>query len=164
MTSPARRVAILASAVALAGAGCGLRPRTSYEANSQVLQLPSVVVYQGSTGSLSYQSAVGRDVQRLLPHQRAQGRVCQRGIQLPIFAALYAFGQARAGQGTWLSTGWGDGSYRAAMDDLRQHVPSGAVLYDVRADVDIRMILGVYREQCLVLDAGLLVPADTRAM
>jgi hypothetical protein len=41
---------------------------------------------------------------------------------------------------------------------LRRQVPAGALLYDVRADLDIRMILSIYREQCLVLDTGVLVP------
>jgi hypothetical protein len=155
-----RTTPCLALTLCFTACAFGPRPRTSYEANSQALRLPDVVVFQNSTGSLSYQSAAGRDAGRLVPHKRAQGRACQRGLQLPLFAPLYALGEPNAAQrALWLSGGWGQGAYQEALDVLRRKVPADAVLYDVRADLQIRMFVSIYREQCLLLDAGVALPA-----
>lgn len=149
----------LALGLALSLPGClaSFGPAASYQANEKLLSLAPSVVYQGSAGSLSYQTATGKDAQRLLPTQRVRGRACQRGIQVPIFALL-ATRWSRARGASGLSAGWGDGSYEAAVDDVRRQMPPGSILFDVRADLNQRSILSVYREQCVLIDAGVLVP------
>lgn len=37
-------------------------------------------------------------------------------------------------------------------------LPKEAILYDVRADMRHRLILTVYHQQCVVIDAGVLLP------
>jgi hypothetical protein len=153
---------VIALACALSTSACAgmLGPSSTYQANPQLLALSPAVVFQGSAGSLSYQSAVGRDGQRYLPAQRVRGRACQRGVQIPILSLVAAAlgEESRRGPGS-LSAGWGDGSFSAAIDDARRRIPRGAILYDVRADLHRRSILTVYLEQCVTLDAGVLVPS-----
>lgn len=71
-----------------------------HKANSQVLALPQVVVFQSSAGPLSYHTPTGKDV-ALKVAPRAKGKACQHGIQLP------SFGGASAPS---LSGGWGKGA------------------------------------------------------
>lgn len=130
----------------------------AYQANEKLLSLAPLVVFQGARGPLSYQTATGRDALRQLPVRRVRGRACQRGFQLPIFAVLsgaldYEYSAGPSG----LSAGWGDGSYEAAINEVRRQLPAGAVLFDVRADLQQRAILSVYRELCVVVDAGVMV-------
>lgn len=135
----------------------------TYQADPQLMALAPAVVFQGSSGPLSYHHAVGRDGQRLLPTARVAGRACQHGIQIPLLGILAAAGaEPKRGPGA-LSVGWGDGGYSAAIDDVRRKLPSGAVLYDVRADLNYQSYLTIYLKQCVVIDAGVLVPAPAQA-
>lgn len=129
------------------------RPRTSYEANSQVLALNQLVVFQDSTGSLSYHAPTGKDVRiKLAP--RVKGKACQHGIQVPLFSE---------NGGASLSAGWGAGAYKEALADARSGLPDDAVLFDVRADLNKFSILMVYRRQCLWVDAAVAVPVAAPA-
>jgi len=133
----------------LAG-GCMLspRPRTSYEVNSQVLALQELVVFQSSTGALSYQAPTGKDV-LLKVAPRVRGKACQSGIQVPFY---------------WrLSVGWGEGAFKEALGKARAGLPKDAVLFDLRADLNHYSILTVYRRQCLLVDAAVAVPAQAPA-
>jgi hypothetical protein len=157
----AARPLALALCVWWAGCAAGL-PALSYQANPRVLALPALVVHQDSSGALSYHAPSGRDAQRLVPHGRAKGRACQRGFQIPLL--WNAFVPAPNNMGTWsLSAGWGEGGYAQALDDMRSRLPADALLYDVRADLHMRTILSLYAEQCLELDAAVVIPARAQA-
>lgn len=127
------------------------RPQASYEANSQVQSLRNFVVYQDSSGALSYHS---QTAQGIAPEQarRVHGRACQHGLQFPLIGAR------RELSGTSLSAGWGQGAYREALDNARDGLPPEALLFDVRADINTFMILTVYRRQCLEIDAAVAMP------
>jgi len=130
--------------------GMPARPHTSFQATPGVMALPNLVVYQGAEGPLSYQSPAGADVGSVVGHERVRGKACQRGLSLPTFS----------GSGiTSLSVGWGEGAYRTALDDARSKAPSASVLFDVRADLQTRIIAAVYREQCLLVDAAVATAA-----
>ena len=43
-------------------------------------------------------------------------------------------------------------------NDARRGLPHDAVLYDVRADLSTLVILSVYRQSCVVLDAAVALP------
>ncbi len=142
------------SIVVLFASGCGVfspRPHASYEANSQVQTLRNFVVYQDSSGALSYHSptALGSAPG---PALRVQGRACQHGLQFPLIGARKDLA------GTSLSAGWGQGAYREALDDARESLPPQALLFDVRADINTFMILTVYRRQCLEINAAVAMP------
>lgn len=155
-----RSLLLLACLCSATGCVGMLTPSATYQANPKLLALAPAVVFQGSEGPLSYQTAVGQDGQRLMPAMRVRGQACQRGIQIPILGILMAASDSsvRGAPGS-LSAGWGDGGFEAALDDARRQLPREAILYDVIADLSHRSILTVYREQCVLIDAGVLVPA-----
>jgi hypothetical protein len=111
--------------------------------------LPPLVVYQGSSGPLSYRAPV--DGQTAAPDVR--GEACQSGITLPVglvWAAIKSGNAARAP--AFLSTGWGAGGYAEAVSQALAQAP-GARLVNVRADLATRIILGVWRQQCVRVTA-----------
>ena len=102
------------------GSGClpsALQPRTSYEANPQALTSSGIVIFQDSSGALSYHAPVGRDVQKLVSTQRVRGRACQHGFQLPIAPLLAAATSSPLAAATSVSVMWADGGFREAMDE-----------------------------------------------
>jgi hypothetical protein len=156
-----RSLALLVGALC-AGCAAGL-PGLSYEANPRVLALPALVIHQDSSGALSYHAPARYPGQQLRPRGRAQGRACQRGFQIPLI--WNAFVPAPNNMGSWsLSAGWGEGGYIQALEDMRSRLPAGALLHDLRADLHMRTILSVYAEQCVELDAGVLIPVETAAV
>lgn len=147
-----RRSAFLYTLMATTSAlGCLPRPtpRASYEAHAETMVVPSYVIFQDSAGALSYHAPTARDATPRPVQERVEGKACQRGLQLPVFT----------GNGiAMLSVGFGEGAYRQATDDARQLLPAGALLYDVRADLQARTILLLYREECLIVNAAVHRP------
>ena len=133
-----------------------LRPPVSYEANPQAIQPNGMVIFQDSSGALSYHAPTGRDVRKLVTADRVHGRACQRGFQLPTAPLLAAISGKMTPAG--VSATWGDGGYRDAMDDARRGLPPEAVLYDVRADLATLQILSIYYQHCVLLDAAVALP------
>jgi hypothetical protein len=54
---------------------------------------------------------------------------------------------------TSIGVAWGDGGYQKAMAAAQAKVP-GQRLFDVRADVHVTSVLGVFRRQCLEVHAA----------
>ena len=135
-----------------------LQPRVSYQANPQVLQSGGLVIFQDSSGALSYHAPVGRDVRKLVSTRRVQGRACQRGLQLPIEPLVAAVSGSPLAGPVSLSAAWGEGGYRDALDDARRGLPHEAVLFDVRADLSTLVILSIYQQRCVELDAAVALP------
>jgi hypothetical protein len=140
-----------------------LRPPVSYVASSQALQSNGLVIFQNSVGALSYHAPVGRDIRKFVSAQRVQGRACQRGFQLPIEPLMATLSGSLPPTAASVSATWGDGGYRAALDQARRGLPRDAVLYDVRADLATFVILSIYRERCIVLDAAVALPLEATA-
>jgi hypothetical protein len=140
-----------------------LRPRASYEASAQATWSSGFVIFQDSSGALSYQAPAGRDVRKLVTTRRVQGRACQRGLQLPIEPIVAAFSGSPVPLPVSAGATWGDGGYREALDDARRGLPHDAVLYDVHADLATLMILSIYRQRCVLLDAAVAVPLAAAA-
>lgn len=143
-------------ALAVTGSGCLMQRQgaQTWQADPQVIQTPPVVIYQDSTGPMSYQSRTGADVGRRLPVRRVQGRACQSGLSLGI-GALFRLGRT-SGDGVRalaVSAGWGDAGYREAFAEAERYA-EGRPLFDVRADINVEWILGIWRQQCIVVDAG----------
>ena len=59
-----------------------------------------------------------------------------------------------------ISAAWGEGGYRRALADARRGLPHDSVLYDVRTDLATQVILSIYRERCLIVNAAVAVPAS----
>jgi hypothetical protein len=107
--------------------------------------LPPLVVYQNSVGPLSYRSQpVGTGLAR-----EVRGEACQSALTLPIglvWAAIKAGNTAYAA--AFLSGGWGEGGYAEALASALKSAPNSR-LVNVRADLNTRIILGVWRQQCV---------------
>lgn len=109
------------------------------------LRLPPLVVYQDSAGPLSYRSTpVGPGALR-----EVRGEACQSGLMFPIgllWAAVESGNTARAPG--FISGGWGEGGYAEAVASALRAAPNSR-LVAVRADMNTRIILGVWRQQCV---------------
>ena len=145
-----RNLSCLAVVVGFLGGGCmpffGQNRDPAYVGQGAgVIALPPLVVYQNSVGPLSYRSpAVGAASAR-----EVRGESCQRALTLPVglvWAAVKAGNAAYAP--AYLSGGWGEGGYAEAMSSAQRSAPN-AHLTDVRADMNTRIILGIWREQCV---------------
>ena len=127
----------------------------SYDGNGTgAMLLPPLVVYQNSSGPLSYRAAVAEPGEP----RAVRGEACQSAITLPVglvWAAIKSGNTALAPG--FLSGGWGEGGYAEAVADALSDAP-GARLVDVRADLRTKIILGIWRQQCVRVTA-LAVPA-----
>lgn len=133
-------------------AGCAPVGPT-YVAQPLSLPLDRVVVFQDSHGPASYQSPQGHDIGRVVPQQRVRGEACQYGFSVPILAIL------GVDWASSISAGWQQGGYHDALAQARIGLPPDTVLFDVIADLKFLMVLTMYRQMCVVVDAAVAVPA-----
>ena len=73
-----------------------------------------------------------------------KGVSCQHGLSIPTAAQFRA---------TSVTGGYGDGSFKKALAQIKEKNPDMAGLYDVRTDMRIFSILGVYRKLCTEVTA-----------
>jgi hypothetical protein len=83
-------------------------------------------IYTNVRAPLSYRSPTPSDVQGTLGPE-AEGEACSQAV-------LYL-------------VGWGDGGYSAAVEDAKTK-SSATLLADVRADMRLFNVLGVYQKRC----------------
>lgn len=152
-------LAPVTAVLGLAVAGCF----PGYQTRPRVLPLPPTSI-QSSTGPLSYRAPT--PTRAAPPLGEVTGRACQSGLTLPLGwitradeagndqVALLVFG-----------AGFGDGGYAAALADAGSKAEGP--LYDIRADVHVLSILGVWREQCVEVTAAVgpaeVTPPASRA-
>jgi hypothetical protein len=130
--------------------GCGsLRGQTrepAYVGNGPgPMSLPPHVVYQDATGPLAYRSVPVSPG----PLREVRGEACQSAITFPlalVWGAIESGNPANAS--AFLSAGWGNAGYAEAVASARQSAPH-APLVNVRADLHTRIILGVWRQECV---------------
>jgi hypothetical protein len=108
------------------------------------------VVFRDQTGALSLHAACAKDVQWLGSVRRVSGRACQYGLQIPL-NLLSAHNDRR--RALTLSGGWGDGGASAAMEVASQGLAVGEMLYDIHVDLNTMIVLGVWRQECVVVNA-----------
>lgn len=122
----------------------------SYYASPGVMSLLPYVVARDQSGSLSLQAATAEDVNFLGSSRQVTGRACQYGLQIP-FGLFDAHRDGR--RALAISAGWGDGGTTAALEDASRGMAAGDALYDIRVDLNTVTILGVCREECVVVNA-----------
>lgn len=139
--------AALAVLLALAAA-----PAAAIGENEDDDALPSMnrtgglVLFYDSTGPMSFVAMTPRDV----PEGAAmlgvvRGRSCQRGVSVPLTASIRA---------TSVSAGFGDGSYKKAVEDIKKKHPGLTGIYDVKVDLGVFSVLGgLYRSLCTYVSA-----------
>lgn len=73
-----------------------------------------------------------------------KGRSCQYGLSIPLAASLRA---------SSVSGAKGDGGYDKALEKVRKERPELVGVYDVRADMRVTSVLGVFRRLCVEVTA-----------
>jgi hypothetical protein len=125
------------------------------------ISLPPLVVYQNSVGPLSYRSeAAGGGA----PAREVRGEACQSALTLPVGLVWAAIKSGNTAYATaFLSGGWGEGGYAEAVSSAAKSAPD-ARLVDVRADLNTKIILGIWRQQCVrVVASAVAVAAPASA-
>ena len=138
---------LLAAALATAAAG----PCAAAGEGDDDFALPSMQAtswltpYYNSTGPMSFLSMTPKDVPagaRLIPEVR--GVSCQRGLSIPTTASV---------QATDVNFVYGDGGYVKCVRRIMKAHPDVAGIYDVRVDLEIFSILGIYKSTCTIVTA-----------
>lgn len=73
-----------------------------------------------------------------------KGSSCQHGLSVPITANV---------RGTSITGAIGNGGYARALADIKKAKPDVAGIYDVRTDMRVFSILGIYRKLCTEVTA-----------
>jgi hypothetical protein len=93
-----------------------------------------------------------------------RGEACQSALTLPIGLVVAAIKSGNTAYATaFLSGGWGEGGYAEAVASASKSAPD-ARLVNVRADLNTRIILGIWRQQCVrVVASAVSVAAGAAA-
>jgi hypothetical protein len=120
-----------------------------------VMRMSPLTVFQSSQGPLNYQSPTLKKA-KVVPKIRVTGEACQSGLNLPVGAIVSAIrtGNQALAFGN-VSAAWGDGGYQRAIAEAASKAP-GHDLVDVRADLEVTVILGIWMQQCVNVNAGVL--------
>jgi hypothetical protein len=104
------------------------------------------VLYYDSMGPMSFVAMTPRDVPKDAKMLgEVSGVSCQRGVSIPLTASIRA---------TSVSAGFGDGSYKKAVEEIKRKNPTLAGIYDVKVDLGQFSILGgLYRSLCTYVTA-----------
>lgn len=73
-----------------------------------------------------------------------KGSSCQHGLSVPISADV---------RGTSISGAYGDGGFGKALAQIKKEKPEVAGIYDVRTDMRVFSILGIYKKLCTEVTA-----------
>jgi hypothetical protein len=104
-----------------------------------------LVLFYDSAGPMSFPSTTPKGVpDGARKIREVKGRACQRGLAVPIAADINA---------TSVSAYYGNGGYAKALAKIKEANPEVSGLYDVRTDVEIFSILGIYRSLCTIVTA-----------
>ncbi len=144
------KLSLLVSTATIACAACG----PPYVARPGVLAQGTV--FEQASGPLSYRAPAGPDVGRAAPRATAYGESCQYGIILPLSAAATFFSKPTSddvGRIPPLGVVWGKGGYADAMAQAQRDAVRGR-LYDVRADLHVSSVLGIYIRNCVEVHAS----------
>lgn len=155
--SAMRLIVALASVVLLVGlSACapvlGSTREPAYQGNGAVAGThvaDAILLYQDTAGPLSYRAAAKLDG----PGRPVVGRACQSALTLPVVLLWGAIrGGSMANAPGFIGAAWGDGGYMRAVAEANASAP-GAHLVNVRADLRTTVILGLWRRQCVEVNA-----------
>lgn len=104
-----------------------------------------IMIFYRSQGPLSFVTMTPKDRPAGARELgTVKGVSCQHGLSVPIAAEFRA---------TSISGGYGDGSFRKALEQIKKAKPEMTGLYDVRSDLRVFSILGIYRKLCTEVTA-----------
>jgi hypothetical protein len=141
-----RNIAVIAVLFSACAPLTGQTREPAYVGNGPgAISLTPHVIFQDSTGPLAYRSTPATTG----PLREVRGEACQSSLTFPtalVWGAIKSGNTANASAA--LSAGWGDGGYAEAVAAALQSAPN-ARLVDARADLHTRIILGVWRQECV---------------
>jgi hypothetical protein len=101
--------------------------------------------FYDSTGPMSYVAMTPKDVPvgaRLIPEVRSE--YCQYGVSIPTSLSF---------QATDVNLVYGDGGFVKCVRKIMVANPGVTGIYDVRVDLRIFSILGIYKKTCTIITA-----------
>lgn len=139
---------LLLAAVLLAGLAAGAAARGDGDEDDAVpAMIPAggIMIFYKSEGPLSFVTMTAKDRPAGARELgTVKGVSCQHGLSVPIAAQFRA---------TSVSGGYGNGSFKKALERITAANPDMSGLYDVRTDLRIFSILGIYRKLCTEVTA-----------
>lgn len=135
--------ALLAAGLASSAAARGEGDEN--EAAPGLLPAGGIMIFYKSSGPLSFVTMTPKDK----PADAREvgevfGQSCQYGLSIPTAAQIRA---------TSVTGGYGNGSYAKALEGIKKARPEVAGLYDVRSDMRVMSILGIFRKMCTQVTA-----------
>lgn len=105
----------------------------------------SLMLFYDSSGPLSFVAMTPKDKPAGSPELgTVRGVSCQHGLSVPISADV---------RGTSITGAYGNGSFVKAIAEIKKAKPEVVGIYDVRTDLRVFSILGIYRKLCTEVTA-----------
>jgi hypothetical protein len=115
------------------------------EAAPGLIPAGGLMLFYKSEGPLSFVSMTPKDRPAGAKELGVlRGVSCQHGLSVPTAAQFRA---------TSVTGGYGNGSFAKAVESMRKEHPALKGLYDVRVDMRVLSILGIYRKLCTEVTA-----------
>jgi hypothetical protein len=109
-----------------------------------------LVLFYESSGPLSFPSTTPRGVpDGTRKISEVRGTACQRGVGIPTALSVNP---------TSFSFYFGDGGYAKALAKIKEANPEISGVYDVRTDLELFSILGIYKSLCTIVTARAFAP------
>jgi len=103
------------------------------------------VLFYDTEGPLSFVTMTPRERPKgVVELGTVKGTSCQHGLSVPISADV---------RGTSITGAYGDGGFAKALADIKKAKPEVIGIYDVRTDMRVFSILGIYRKLCTEVTA-----------
>ena len=110
-----------------------------------LITVGNLVLFYDSTGPLSFVAMTPKDKPAGAPELgTVKGVSCQHGLSIPLSLDI---------RGTSISGAYGNGSFAKAVAQIRKEKPEAIGIYDVRTDMRVFRILGIYRKLCTEVTA-----------
>ncbi len=131
--------------VALAAPAAAMGEGDGDDAVPSLIPAGGIMLFYQSQGPLSFVTMTPKDRPAGARELgTVKGVSCQHGLAIPIAAQFRA---------TNITGGYGDGSFVKAIEQIKKEQPDMMGLYDVRSDLRIFSILGIYRKLCTEVTA-----------
>ena len=139
------RLILAAALLAVAPLGRAAGENDGDTAVPGLIPAGSLMLFYDSSGPLSFVTMTPKDKPPGAPELgTVVGVSCQRGLSIPLSADV---------RGTSITGAYGNGSFAKAVAQIRKDKPEAVGIYDVRTDMRVFSILGIYRKLCTEVTA-----------
>lgn len=139
------RAALLAALLSAAPLARGAGEGDQDDASPGLIPSGGIMLFYKSAGPLSFVTMTPKDRPAGARELGlVKGVSCQHGLSVPLAAEVRA---------TSVSASYGNGGFVKAVEKINKDNPSAAGLYDVRVDLRVLSILGIYRKLCTEVTA-----------